>query len=84
MCLVFAILYYLYAWRNCHRFDLAKVDFHFLIHTLWLPNFTNFLLGKLWLGIKRSLNPEILRNGKNNAKKWLSIKIIKVKRQAGQ
>jgi hypothetical protein len=54
----------LFIWRNYHRFDLVKVDFQFLTHTLPI-----FLLGKLCLGIKRSHNPEILRNGENNAQK---------------
>jgi hypothetical protein len=54
----------LFIWRNCHRFDFAKVDFQFITHTLLI-----FLLARLCLGIKRSLNPEILRNGENNAQK---------------
>jgi hypothetical protein len=53
-----------FIWRNCHRFDFAKVNFQFLTHTLPI-----FLLSKLCLGIKRSLYPEILRNGENNAQK---------------
>jgi hypothetical protein len=62
---VFAFCYTLFfIWRNCHKFDFAKVDFQYLSHTLPI-----FLLGKLCLGIKRSLNPEIFRNGEKNAQK---------------
>jgi hypothetical protein len=38
------------------------------------------LLGKLCLGIKIALNPDILRNGEKNAQKGLSISISKVKK----